>query len=158
MASTSPSSEHPGHPAQRQWHRVAVVVVGVVFGGGSVVGSAGCDTGPNVTIALERGESLPLAPDFVRMDFHTKDETIAVDVAAVGALPRNAFIEIEPTVSFSVDVIGCPSNVAEECEDEAGFLARGCAGPFSRTRDQEAFTVTVVLEAPTEVTCPIEVE
>lgn len=119
-----------------------------------------CVSEPQVNIALERSEDLVLAPDFLRFAFHTKDDVIETPITATGAAPRNAFLEIPPTVSFSIDVIGCPSNVAEECEEPAQFIARGCDGPFSRSRDQEPFSVTIVLEPPAvgNADCPVDIE
>lgn len=116
-----------------------------------------CANEPQVTIAVTRNEALTVAPSFLRFSFPVKDDdTIEAGVFNVQAIPDEAFAAIPPRTSFSVDVAGCLEIDPAACEDEAGFVGRGCAGPFSRERDTE-FTITVELLPTAEgnAACPI---
>ena len=116
-----------------------------------------CASEPQVTIAVTRNEALTVAPSFLRFSFPVKDsDTIEAGVFNVEAIPDEAFAAVPPRVSFSVDVAGCLELDPKACEDEAGFVGRGCAGPFSRERDTElAITVELLPTAEGNAACPV---
>lgn len=142
MASTSAAC------SKRLGPGLVVVVAGVV----------GCASEPQVTIAVTRSEALAVAPSFLRFSFPVKDgDTIEAGVFNVQAIPDEAFAAVPPRASFSVDVAGCLELDPKACEDEAGFVGRGCAGPFSRERDTElAITVELLPTAEGNAACPID--
>ena len=83
-------------------------------------------------------------------------DTIEAGVFNVEAIPDESFAAVPPRTSFSVDVAGCLELDPKACEDEAGFVGRGCAGPFSRERDTElAITVELLPTAEGNAVCPV---
>jgi hypothetical protein len=122
-----------------------------------VAASTACG-GPAVTLRLVAGEGLAVPPEFLRLVFRPAEgEAIETDVFTSLALPDNAFAAIPPGVVFSVDVIGCKTNVAEDCVDEDSFVARGCAGNLVRGRDEPLEVEVPVHSAVVgNPLCPIE--
>ncbi len=139
------------------------VVVSGVISAGVVVAAlllAACD--PQVGITLTRADDLnPALPvPFVRFAFRLAgapvNEPLVQGPFSIGGIPDD-FVEVPPGVGFSVDVQGCNEQAEAGCSTENTFIARGCAGGFTRTRD-EALQITIALH-PADVgnaQCPVE--
>ena len=128
-----------------------------VLGLSALLAVVGCGE-PPVTLRLTRDPAILVAPPFVRFAFPVEGQEAPIEQGpfSAAALDSVRFVEIPPNLSFSVDVIGCARGAREECEDPLSFVARGCAGPFSRTRDTELLIDVVLL--PTDqgnAACPI---
>jgi hypothetical protein len=131
------------------WSKAAAVVVGFLLG---------CD--PQVTIAVVRADDLDAAfpIDFVRFVFRPAGkDAIEKGPFSVAGIPGGDFAEVPPDTEFSVDVIGCKELDGAACETENTFIARGCAGGFTRGRD-DALSITIEMH-PANVgnaACPVE--
>jgi hypothetical protein len=128
-------------------------VVGALLG----LAFAGCG-GPPVEFRLVAADDLVVPPEFIRLVFRPSNgEPITTDVFNTIALPGNAFAEVPPGVVFSLDVIGCKTNVADECVEEDTFIARGCVGNLVRGRnDPLEVEVPVHSAVVGNPLCPIE--
>ena len=120
--------------------------------------ASSCASEPQVTIVVTRGADFAITPEFLRFVFLLEaGDPIEAGPFPIAAVPRNAFVEVPPLVSFSVDVIGCTSNLREECEEDGDFVGRGCAGPFSRERDTELeIEVELLNTADGNARCPVQ--
>jgi hypothetical protein len=129
--------------------RAAAILIALV--------GAGCGSEPQVTIAITRSDALDVAPDFLRFSFPVKGgDTIEAGVFNVDAIPDEAFAAIPPGTSFSVDLAGCLSLDPAACQEPTEFVARGCAGPFSRRReDQLAIAVELLPTSEGNARCPV---
>ncbi len=131
-----------------RWSSAVVVVVATL---------AACS--PQVDIAVVRGDDLTELPiDFVRFVFRAEgEEPIEKGPFAVEGIPGSDFAAVAPESVFSVDVIACKELDAGTCETEDTFIARGCAGGFSRSRD-DALAITIELHPASvgNAQCPVE--
>jgi hypothetical protein len=113
---------------------------------------------PPVTLSLVAADDLTVPPEFIRLVFRPKDaEPVETEIFTRLALPENAFVEVQPGVVFSVDVIGCTDNTRETCESEETFNARGCTGGLVRGRE-DTLAITVELHGAVQgnALCPVE--
>jgi hypothetical protein len=96
----------------------------------------GCGGGPAVTFRLVPASDLVVPPEFVRLVFRPSGaDAIETEPGSTSALPTNEFAAIIPGTTFSIDVIGCKNNVADDCQTEDTFVARGCKGGLVQTPD-----------------------
>ncbi|HEY1100591.1 MAG TPA: hypothetical protein VGF99_16740 [Myxococcota bacterium] len=118
---------------------------------------AACGGDPQVQLVLKSDDTLAFAPEFFRFVFPLEEgDPVEAGPFTTTSLPRNAFVAVPPLLSFSVDAIGCTSIVREECEEPGSFIARGCAGPFSRERDTElVIEVTMSSAVDGNARCPV---
>ncbi len=122
---------------------------------GSIVGCGGAQ----VEIALSKSDALAIAPEFVRFVFLHRGDDIEAGPFGVRAITAESFAAIPPNTPFSVDVIGCLSNVRDACEEPDSFVGRGCAGPFTRQREQALqIDVELLPTAEGNALCPIAPE
>ena len=136
---------------------VGPAIVRVVAGVVVVAALPACD--PQVTITIVRGDDLGELPiDFVRFVFRPAGaDPIEAGPFAVAGVPGGDFAEVPPDTVFSVDVIACKELDPQACLTENTFIARGCAGGFTRGRD-DALSISIELR-PANVgnaQCPVE--
>jgi hypothetical protein len=97
----------------------------------------GCGGVPAVTFRLVPASDLVVAPEFVRLVFRPSGaDAIETEPGSTSSLPTNAFVGIIPGTTFSIDVIGCKNNVADDCQTEDTFVARGCKGGLVQSPDE----------------------
>ena len=121
----------------------------------SAVLGAACQ--PQLTIVLVRAEDLAATPPYVKLLIRQLDETQA-DVFgpfAVRAFPDEQLAPVPPGARFYIDVIGCQTGAAAECEDTASYVARGCTGILTLERDSaETVEIDVHSAAEGATLCP----
>lgn len=105
--------------------------------GGSLM-LAACQ--PQLTLVLVRAEDLAATPPYVKLLVRQLDETQA-DVFGpfeVHSFPDEQLAPVPPGSAFYVDVIGCQTGAAEECEETSSFVARGCTDIVTLERNSAA--------------------
>ena len=115
---------------------------------------------PQLTLVLVRAEDLAATPPFVKLLIRQLDETQA-DVFGpfeVHAFPDEQLAPVPPGSQFFIDVVGCQTGAAAECEDTASFVARGCSDILTLERDSaEQVEIEVHSAAQGATLCPPDI-
>jgi hypothetical protein len=119
---------------------------------------AGCE--PQLEIVLVRAATLEVSPPFVKFQMWRLGDTEPDEQGpfAIRAIPDELFTAIEPDTFFYIDVIGCQTDVVEECVEPERFVARGCSAYLSLAREEPLKSVTIELQPPLDgaLVCPPE--
>lgn len=116
---------------------------------------------PQLTLTLVRADDLAATPPYVKLLIRQLDEPQADQFGpfAVRAFPDEQLAPVPPGSPFYIDVIGCQTGEAAECEDPSSFVARGCTAVISLERDSaEVVEVQVHGAAEGDALCPPETE
>jgi hypothetical protein len=111
--------------------RVVVILCTCVFG---VLGCA-----PQVELVLVRGEGLEIAPSFIRLLVRPDgaERSLEYGPYTLTAVPAEEFADVPIGTLFYVDVFGCGDQVADNCNEEIEYTARGCSPFVERERDED---------------------
>ncbi len=105
------------------------------LGAAAVLLAAGCQ--PQLTLVLVRASDLNATPPFVKLLIRQLDEQ-QPDVFGpfdVRTVPDEQLAPVPPESRFYIDVIGCQTDAAEECQATTSFVARGCTDVMTLERD-----------------------
>ncbi|MBI1949549.1 MAG: hypothetical protein HYS27_27935 [Deltaproteobacteria bacterium] len=101
----------------------------------AALGAGACQ--PQLTLVLVRADDLAATPPYVKLLIREIAETQA-DVFGpfeVHSFPDEQLAPVPPGSPFYVDVIGCQTGAAAECEQATSYVARGCSGVITLERD-----------------------
>lgn len=142
------TSRSPSTP--RACRSVGAVAVGALL-------ALGVACQPQLTLVLVRADDLAATPPFVKLLIRQLDEQQADQFGpfSVRAFPDEQLAPVPPGSPFYIDVIGCQTGRAEECEDPASFVARGCSDILTLERDSsERVEILVHSAAEGAALCP----
>lgn len=107
------------------------------LGLGALAALAATACQPQLTLVLVRASDLNATPPFVKLLIRQLDEQ-QPDVFGpfdVRTFPDEQLAPVPPESAFYIDVIGCQTDAAEECQETTSFVARGCTDIMTLQRD-----------------------